>query len=236
MSGLRIGTWNLDTAPKRSVAEICDFLASKSADVWVLTETHDEVCPHPGFSVSHAGQQDLSLAPKRLRQGSRWVSIWSRYPLRESLRTADAQRSAATVLETPDGLIMIYGIVLPWPGSRPSFAKAAAQHGKDWTALKSRHISPLFVAGDFNCDLQPQSPFPGQQAVSVLKRAVTSAGLGFVDYGKNFGSLEDPIDHVLVPSYLVSETRVADAWYEPELSDHSGMIVQMKMAAREAPV
>lgn len=131
--------------------------------------------------------------------------------------------------------MLVYGTVLPWPGSRPSFALAVEEQASDWLSLKRQYFeAPLFVAGDFNCDLSPHSSFPGAVGTEALRKATLAADLAFATVGPNLPTdLQEAaaIDHVLVPRRLLPATNIIDVWNEPQLSDHRGIIVEIDMRA-----
>src|ERR1700751_5428572 len=53
-----------------------------------------------------------------VRPGSRWVTIWMKYPIREFLRVGNQERTTAALLKTPHGPLIVYGTVLPWHSDR----------------------------------------------------------------------------------------------------------------------
>jgi hypothetical protein len=74
---LRIGTWNADHAkPSRNGGRL-DVLRQFHADIWVLTETRDDLKPGDNYCPTHSAMQLGTRA-------ERWVTIWSRsrLPLR----------------------------------------------------------------------------------------------------------------------------------------------------------
>lgn len=235
MSKLRIGTWNLDCA-EGSCGRVLQraVLLSHRADIWVLTETHDDVSLHPDFQAARSEQQDIQVAPRRLREGSRWVTIWSRYPIRE-IEVRDRQRTVAALVESPEGLIAVFGVVLPWPGSSPGFVPAVEALADEWKALRSSlPDASLCVAGDFNADMDTGAGFPGEVATTTFLKRIRECGLVCATGPERTPRgwfATPPIDHVLVPTKWAGNAEVIDGWHGTlagdKLSDHGGLIVQV---------
>lgn len=112
---MRIGTWNVEYAFKERLAALGAVLREQRAGIWILTETHDDLAPAGSPHVVH------SAAPPKnwsgIRPGSRWVSIWSAFPVIEhiTLEKGDAERTVTALLDVGGGESMaVYGTVMPW--------------------------------------------------------------------------------------------------------------------------
>ncbi len=234
-ASLRVGTWNLDKGgSEESVA--CHqriVLAAQRADVWVLTETRDDITPGRSFIATHAEQQDLAVS-KELVAGNRWVSIFARDCRRTRLPVSDAQRTVAVLLEySAIGRIIVFGTVMPWPASKPGYSEAVATQAADWRRYRSAYPdASLIVAGDFNCDMDKGANFPGAAALQKLRESMTDCGLVCATVPSEVPQgwlAAPPIDHVLVPSGL--RTQVVSGWEGVlnghPLSDHSGVVVDI---------
>lgn len=236
-ASLRVGTWNLDkggTGPVAAQQRL--VLASQRADVWVLTETRDDITPGCSFIATHAEQQDLAVS-EELVAGNRWVSIYARDCRRTRLPVSDAQRTVAVLLEySPIGRVIIFGTVMPWPGSKPGYADAVAVQAADWRRCRSAYPdASLIVAGDFNCEMDKGANFPGAAALQKLREATTGCGLICATMPSEAPEgwfAAPPIDHVLVQPGL--RTQIVGGWEGTldgqRLSDHSGMIVEVQRA------
>lgn len=229
---IRIGTWNLQCAVgELSNAHRLSAIREVDADIWILTETHDEVVLGADFHAVRSEPADISVAPKQLREGSRWTTIWTRFPLLEELPVSDPQRSAAALLGTPFGLLVVYGTVLPWPASKPSFREAVAAQGADWAELRKAHPDAAFcIAGDLNADMIEGKGFPGKIGIVALREAMAACGV----YCSTLPAPNGPprIDHVLLCREWHNKSRVVGtlAGKAPDgvqLSDHDGVIVEV---------
>ncbi|HET6443105.1 MAG TPA: hypothetical protein VFI27_00875, partial [candidate division Zixibacteria bacterium] len=77
---MRIATWNLER-PKNGSSQrsrlLMDKLGEIDADIWILTETHDEVIPDKGY---HSGSTDPVPEPPIIHlDGEHRTTIWTRW-------------------------------------------------------------------------------------------------------------------------------------------------------------
>jgi len=245
---LRIGTWNVEyalgteaNARRRAVMDACP------ADIWVLTETHDSLSPGPGFQPVHSDQRPYF--GKSVKAGSRWVSIWSRYPILTRIRLdrADCERTTAALVATPFGLLIVYGTVLPWHsdtgrcGEMPDAPRWSVAHRvipmqiEEWREL--RRLLPdaqLCVAGDYNMDMLTGATYGTKHGISMLHDGLADTGLYCATSSicTEGGWLERaPIDHIALPLEWRDKVCLASAWEgrvgSPRLSDHSGMVMSV---------
>lgn len=116
---LRIGTWNVNYAYEKRIAALTQRIAANEADVWILTETHDDLKPVACGYAAHSAPR-----PKNnnvgVRLGSRWVTVWSRYPIRQhNCHLKDQDRTVAGFVDLGmAGQLLVYGTVLPQRGDR----------------------------------------------------------------------------------------------------------------------
>lgn len=112
VAALRMGTWNVEYAnPVKNDARL-KLLHDANADIWVLTETRDELdLGAPYAAVSSARRYPDKATP-------RWVTIWSKLPFIQRVSVIDTSRTVAAIYETPLGRLLVYGTVLPWHTDR----------------------------------------------------------------------------------------------------------------------
>ena len=246
MSTLTIGTWNVEYAAgaAKNAARLARLLA-EDADIWVLTETHDEL----DLSATHRAVSTHQRPTGRA--GARWCTIWSRWPLEEVLEVEDPVRTAACVVSSPLGRVLVYATVLPWHTDPGPDAQAPARNwheqyrvtplqGAEWAALRTRFPdAALVVAGDLNMNLGGRHYYGTRLGRQLLEAAMEGANLRCATRTELVadGLLgHPPIDHVLVP--VGWQTRVVSAWEGRDaagirLSDHSGLVVSAGKAAGE---
>jgi len=240
---VKIANWNLDRPvkpSKRRREAFAHWMSEVDADVWVLTETCDDIAPGENYHAHSTRGAD--------REGDsheRWVTIWSRYPL-ETLETSDPVRTVAARVRHPDEPFVVFGTVLPWLGSSwrdvpaeqgESFRAALALQLDDWKQLRSRFPrEALFVLGDFNQDLAHSHYYGSRLNKEYLKRALVEAGLTALT-----AAYDDPvrqrsadcacIDHICLSEGARWQPVHTICWPfgpKPEkwLTDHFGVAVE----------
>jgi hypothetical protein len=241
---VRIGTWNVEYAAgaDRNAARLERLLAA-DCDVLVLTETHKNLAlPDPYVPVSSDQRPTAAV-------GGRWVTIWSRLPVRQ-IATKDPVRTAAA--ELPGGIV-VYGTVLPWhtdsgPMSHPTdpvpnwseFTRVTPLQGAEWRALRTeRPDSLLIVAGDLNQSLGAEHYYGTNAGRQLLRDCLKQADLTCFTDGKHLpqGLLEHPpIDHICAapPSAHVLEGTDWVGWEGAwegagRLSDHSAVALTLRV-------
>lgn len=242
MSDLRIGTWNVEYARglEKNKARLA-HLQSWKADVWVLTETHDEL----DLSASHKAVHTEQRYPT---PGGRWTTIWSSLPVIERLSTIDPRRTVAARLDAgADGELVVYATVLPWNGdtgpdaAHPArgweeFRRVVPLQAAEWAALRERYPeATLVVAGDLNQDLGGRHFYGTKACRALLTEQLARADLHCLTTTDRFSPdvlQHPPIDHVCAaPGQGRSITTSAHGWSNVvegvSLSDHGGTLVSL---------
>ena len=243
MTTLRVGTWNVEYAlgVERN-ARRAAILRDADADIWALTETHDEL----DLSSTHAAVSTLQRPSGRV--GGRWTTIWTRCPVLAAPAVADPIRTVAALLDTPFGPVLVYGTVMPWgndagpdpksPSTRwTEQGRVLPEQVAEWARLRGQHPgAALVVAGDFNMNLGGKHHYGTLRGRVTLREGSSKNGLFCATETERVpsGALRDPpIDHVAVPACWEGRTTVAAAWEgrAPDgvkLSDHSGLVVEVR--------
>ncbi|MCJ2132784.1 endonuclease/exonuclease/phosphatase family protein [Methylobacterium sp. J-026] len=248
---MRIGTWNVEYAAgadknllRRAV------LQEHDCDVWVLTETHDELVPSAAHEPIHSDQRRTG------RPGGRWASIWTRYPVQQRLEVVDPRRTVAALVQAPTGPLIVFGTVMPWGSDRgdaepgtpvrawSELHRVVLQQGQEWAVLQRQHpAADLCVAGDLNMNLGGRHYSGSALGRRLLREAMAVCALfcatetECVPAGK---LANPPIDHVLLPVAWKPRAKVVAAWEgktgsDPRLSDHSGLVVEVDLTAGPSP-
>lgn len=242
MSDFRIGTWNVEYArgelKNRARRE---HLVAQMADVWILTETHDEL----DLSGSHIPIHSEQRYPK---PGGRWTTVWTSLPVIQRIPTSDPRRSVAVRLDAGNaGEVIVYGTVLPWNGDAgvdrvnpargwTEFRRVVPLQGREWASLREEYPwATLVVAGDLNQDLGGAHYYGSRECRGILGTALSTADLTCLATTDRFapGVLQHPpIDHVCAgPGHHKSLTSRVHGWDNVidglRLSDHSGVLVDL---------
>jgi len=236
---VRIGTWNVEYAYERRLDALRRVLSTNAADIWILTETHDDLVPPdcPYFLHSDARPKNWS----GIRPGSRWVSIWSRYPVIGEVGRpqADRERTVSALLDIGAGRSMlVYGTVMPWKGDREKFDwsehhRVIPEQCAEWRELAQAYReAELCIAGDFNTDLGTGSYYGTKEGIGALRAGFAACNTFCATEPSRFpvGLLEyPPIDHIALSRRHEGTTSIIAAWpaNKATLSDHSGVVIQV---------
>lgn len=219
---MRIGTWNVEYAYPKRLAALEAVLRKQRADIWILTETHDDLAPPGCEHVVHSAPRPKNWSG--IRPGSRWVSIWSAFPVTEhiNLENGDAERTVTALLDIGGGESMaVYGTVMPWKGDRGKFDwsehhRVIPQQCAEWRVLRDRYPSAaICVAGDYNTDMGTGRYYGTREGISAIEAGLCDCGLYCVSAPSAMptGLLEyPPIDHIALPASWRERTRVVAAW------------------------
>ncbi len=234
---MRIGTWNVEYAAgaAKNAARLLR-LRDARADLWVLTETHDDLDLGPTHTAVRSEQRPTG------RAGARWVTIWSAFPVVRSVATRDPVRTTAAIVDAPRCPLLVYGTVMPWhtdPGPTGGARNWVEHHrvvpeqAREWLELRDAHPGiAMCVAGDFNMDLGGRHYYgttAGRAALVEGLRAVELVCLTSTDRVPAGRLSHAPIDHVCVSAGIAEDASVVEAWDGSvegvRLSDHSGLVV-----------
>lgn len=237
---LRIGTWNVQYAAgaARNVLRR-GRLDATPADIWVLTETHDDL----DLSDTHGAVSTLQRPTGRA--GGRWTTIWCRWPVVQQIEVEDPVRTVAAIFEAPAGPVAVYGTVLPWHSDKGPSGDARnwteqdrvlPQQIAEWAAIRASFPTvPFVVAGDLNMSLGGRHYYGTRRGRAALREGMERVGLACATEWERVpdGLLDhSPIDHVLVPEGWLARSSVVAAWRGTDeqgrkLSDHSGLLVEV---------
>jgi endonuclease/exonuclease/phosphatase family metal-dependent hydrolase len=241
---LRVGTWNVQYA--RGVDKNARRLAhldAVGADVWVLTETHDEL----DLSTTH---EPVHSEQRYATPGGRWTTIWTTLPVLERLPVADPSRCVAVRLDGgAAGEIVVHGTVLPWNGDAgpdpaapargwTEFHRVVPVQGREWAALREQWPdATLVVAGDLNQDLGGAHYYGTKAGRALLTGELERAGLACLTRTDAFADgvlAHPPIDHVCAGAGRGRGLAAAvDGWDATvdgvRLSDHGGVVARLEL-------
>jgi hypothetical protein len=238
---MRIGTWNVEYADEVKLDVLRNVLARNIADIWVLTETHDDLVPPNCSNVAHSEPRPKNWW--RIRPGSRWVSIWSKYPIIKNLvpLSSDNQRTVTALIDLGERkTLLVYGTVLPWKDDRKipgwfEHERVITLQGKEWMELRKAYPdTPLCIAGDLNTDMADGRRYGSKAGIAALRKAFSNAGVFCSTDPDSFPAALLPIlpiDHIALPVEWKNITSVVSAWPADRacLSDHSGMVVEVDL-------
>jgi endonuclease/exonuclease/phosphatase family metal-dependent hydrolase len=247
---ITIATWNLER-PELHSAERREAIQRKigeiDADIWVLTETSEQVVID--------GYHSLATPTLSLRQADeRTTMLWSRWPLREvpvllgtratedpprvypsyTVSSRDTAPTVCAIVEAPGTPLLLYGTVIAHFADRGIHGTSEYNHEqyetilaqtRDWRRLRAEYPDlPMVIAGDFNatCDARNR---PTVKSCEQLRSTLKELELECL-------TASYWIDHICVSAQIATGAVVAD-WQQQYLdtrsqslkhvSDHSGV-------------
>jgi exonuclease III len=223
LAEMRIATWNLER-PK-TLSQKNDLIRKKleeiKADIWVLTETNDCICPGERYKP-YPSEPDLLHS-----KGEKRVTIWSKYPVIEEHKTFCSSKSVCVTVRNGRGRLVVYGTVVGVYGNREkSFLPDLENQVKDWKRIGGE--IPLCIAGDFNVSFSDNYYFT-HEGRNKIPACFAELKIENLTYG-----IKDNIDHIAISkSFLRSAKPTSSEWNLdkkkaiPRLSDHIGVSVDV---------
>ena len=237
---MRIATWNLER-PQNNTTKRSQLLGEKikeiNADIWVLTETHDAISP--GAEYHPISSEPAPNPPVLHKEGERRTTIWTCYPIKETIPTNTPDRTVCTDIDTSFGSLLIYGTIIPYHRSGcPPYGTARqweahyaaiATQGAEWQRLRRQFPSHGFcMAGDYNQNRDGGRWYGTKWGRSLLTLALGESGLHYVteeDFIAN-GTLPDngskgkdgkklsqrSIDHISLSNKWAEQVVKVGAW------------------------
>ncbi|WP_416670218.1 endonuclease/exonuclease/phosphatase family protein [Egbenema bharatensis] len=234
---LKIATWNLARPRWGSWNKpgILTKLREVDADIWILTETNSVISPGENYHEPVATQPEASHT-----KGENWTTIWSRYPIQQTLATRDAEIAVCAEVDLGNsiGRLVVYGTIITWAndGVWSKEAKkwqrhyeSIAWHSEDWATLSQN--ASFCVAGDFNETLSGPFDYGTRQGRALLQAALDRSHLTCVTAGSELGY---NIDHVCLSADWAKRVVDVNKWQAfredgKPVSDHHGITVRLSL-------
>lgn len=244
---MRIANWNLQRVlpSQRRVASIREHIATVDADLWILTETHEDVLSGSGFNCVFSGEPDRPGKP-----GEHWVAICSRGPIEplDDYVHDTARCAAARMVDDQLGEIIVVGLVLPWVGSswrgvpsrnNASFTASLVVLSLTWSELRRDYPdATMIVAGDFNQSMVDWHYYGSRRRRALLEEMLSAYGLKVLTAGEGDPIARESapcacIDHICIRGAEDIRVAATSRWPDTSkpdkrLSDHFGVHVDLE--------
>ena len=256
---MRIATWNL-RRPRRMDARLerlLDKIRKVDADVWILTETHDEAVPGPSYCSKSSSELGGIFG-----KGERRTTIWTRLPIIAEIQVFDEESAACVEVQTTNGKMIVYGTVLPYGNAGTNYEYNSGGkkhvHEKSWKlhydsileheqdlskiqALYPEHA--ICFGGDLNQSRDGRRWGNGQwygtgKGRELLSQSLENRGLiclteqDFVD--SRHLTTRSNIDHLCLNKRLDNLVTSVIAWESTQLAgkqdtDHNGVYIDISI-------
>jgi hypothetical protein len=219
---MRVATWNLDRPKKSKRQLIIDKLIEINADILILTETNSYIQLDDYICIS------TELLPKsfdnqKYEVGENRVSILTKHKTINRHETYDSYTTVCTDIETPDGILMVYGSIIGFLGNmQPYFDRDLYGQVADFERLFANR--QICYAGDLNTTFSGRV-WPSKKAKQILVDSFEKYKLT-----NTTARIEGTVDHiVLSTSFIDNKQLEIETWnQDKKLSDHVGHLLTLK--------
>lgn len=219
---MKIATWNLQRLDKNKTQQILSKLAEIDADIFVLTETNTCI-QLDNYSCIATDLLPTDFDGIKYKGGENRVSILTKYNATTRHQTFDSFTTVCTDIETPFGLLTVYGTIIGvFANRQPRFDNDLKGQLSDFKKIfPGRQIC---IAGDFNT-MFADYVYPSHNARDTLN-----------DTFKHFGLINktaviaDNVDHIVLSDTFIKNKKVQidEPWNkDKKLSDHIGLCLTL---------
>ncbi|MBO5597573.1 MAG: endonuclease/exonuclease/phosphatase family protein [Oribacterium sp.] len=114
---MRIATWNVERLQyRRQLSDLLGIIDKQRADILVLTETSDRLKPF--YQHTFWTPKANEVIPDLYDDRENRVTIFSDYPSVGRYETFDQYTAICVGLETPKGILTVYGTIMGVFGNR----------------------------------------------------------------------------------------------------------------------
>ena len=213
---MRIVTWNLERLKKNKNEVILSKLTELNADILILTETDSQI---------NLGEKYSSISTQKLFNGYDGIAyknsetrttIWTKYKIEKQHKTYDNYTSVCAEIQTPFGLLNIYGTIIGvFGGKGVRFQNDMKSQSLDFENIAGN----ICIAGDFNIALSGFA-YPSHKARNEIKNIFEKLSLKCLT-----SEIIDSVDHIVISKSYIENKKVSiEIWNEDKaLSDHIGI-------------
>ncbi len=213
---MKIATWNLERLKKNKNTVILSILTELDADILILTETDSQI--NPGEKYASISTQNLFNGYDGIvyKNTENRTTIWTKFKIEKQHKTYDHYTSVCAAIQTPLGLLNIYGTIIGvFGGKGERFQNDMKSQKRDFENLSGN----LCLAGDFNIALSGFA-YPSHKARNEIRETFENLNLQCLT-----SEIIDNVDHIAISkSYLANREMSIEIWNEDKtLSDHIGI-------------
>ncbi len=219
---MKIATWNIDRLRnKKNLAPIQEYLQKLDADILILTEFNKIVeLPFYKFNVE---AQSLPKELYNYNATERRVSIFSKFPIIQILKTYDAKTSCCAEFETTYGNLIVYGTIVGVVGiSDKNFSIDLDSQIEDINTFSK--FENFCYSGDLNMSFSDNYYFT-KNGREKFTKCFKKNNLQITTE-----SLKENIDHIVITERLTKQFKIKlYEWnVDKKLSDHKGILHRIR--------
>lgn len=219
---MKILTWNLERAKKNNQL-ILDKLAQFNANILILTETNSAINLAKEYSFIATEPLPKNHDGIQYKTGENRTTIWSKYKIKAQYKTFDNFTSVCALIQTPIGLLNIYGTIIGvFGGIGQRFKNDLESQIFDFENISTEN--PFCIIGDFNVTFSGRT-YPSHDARNKLNSVFKRLNLINLT-----SELENNIDHIVVSKdFIKNKNTKIETWnLDKELSDHIGICLNLE--------
>lgn len=166
---MKIVVWNLMRPNQKTVARnrlFLEVLTQIDPDIIILTETNGIIDFGDKYFAISTKPLPIFFQGYQYEPGENRVTIFSKFPFKKQIPTADAYSSVCVETETPFGVLTIYGTIIGFLGGRLApFEDDLAKQMSDLTQLATQ--GDICFCGDLNISFSGR-PYPSKRVVKHI--------------------------------------------------------------------
>jgi len=219
---MKILTWNIER-PKAENQFILDKLAEYNAEIVILTETNSIIKLGKEYSFVATESLINGYDGIQYKTGENRTTIWTKYKIGIQQETYDSFTSVCAQIETPNGLLNVYGTIIGvFGGIGERFKSDLENQILDFENLSTE--SSICIVGDFNVTFSGRV-YPSHDARNKLNLVFEKLELINLT-----SEIENNVDHiVLSKSYMENKKVKIETWnLDKKLSDHIGVCLTLE--------
>lgn len=217
---MKILTWNIERLKRNKDQLILEKLSEIDADILILTETSSKINLGKEYSFISTKALPPDFDGINYRNGENRVTIWTKFRIIALHDTYDTYTSVCADIETPIGLLTVYGTIMGvFGGKGARFESDLQEQLADIEKISVRNN--FCIAGDLNVTFSGYA-YPSHKARLILTEKFNTLSLI-----NTTASIEDSVDHIILSHNILNDREVKISTWNTvkELSDHIGICV-----------
>lgn len=219
---MKILLWNIERLKHTLKKEkIISVIKNFNADVILLTETNDIITVDTSYNIV-ATSPLLKMTDDILyNKGENRVTLFSKFPVFKTVPTYDLFTSLCADINTPFGVLRIYGTITGILGGKGNRFKEDLEN--QIADMRRLHDRNFCIAGDINTTFSGFT-YPSHEARNTFTNFFDTLNL------KNTTEhIDNNVDHIIFSKDFIEGKTVNTLVFNTnkKLSDHIGIVVEI---------
>lgn len=219
---MKILTWNLER-PKKSDELVLAKISEFNADILILTETNSLINPGKEYAFVATKTLEKGFDGVNYQSGENRTTIWTKFKINKQCKTSDKYTSVCADIETPNGLLRVYGTIIGvFGGIGERFTLDLEYQLSDFEHLCVENF--FCIGGDFNVTFSGRA-YPSYDARNKLNATFEKLNLQNVT-----SEIENNVDHIVLSKIFLENKKISiETWnHDKKLSDHIGICITLE--------